>query len=181
MKATAALAALILFAPVVVAAADEAYDHHHPDLYGRRIITNGFEAALTSGTSAVRITNGTAQITVSGDSFAPTYTIQLHALVQAAEETLAKGYDLFRFSPDGTWAGPHRYGYSTRYSYLGPAISMPRVKWGRPLTITMIKGPTPARMPDGEFEARDVLKRLGASNRFKYNEPVGVPDYTERP
>ncbi len=124
--------------------------------------------APASGTT--RIADDKVQIVPADDTPAGRDVTQQAALAWAAETTLAAGYDHFRFSPDGTWAGPAYYGYKAgdrcrrleceRLTDLGRAYSMPVVKPGQPLTITMSKGARPDRIPDGMFEARDVLARL---------------------
>ena len=125
------------------------------------------EMGALGGVRAVRITDDTAQVTASGNAYTDPDTVQRYALRRAAEETVADGYDLFRISSDAdrTSVGSASYGYATggRYSVWGSAFSMPIVKPGQSLMIKMVKGPRPDPMPDGEFDAREVLAHLAGT------------------
>jgi hypothetical protein len=117
---------------------------------------------VLGGVRATRITQDTAQITARGNAYTDPDTIQRYALRKAAEETIADGYDLFRIGSDAdrTLNGSESIGYASgnRYSVWGSAFSMPIVKPGQTLLIKMYKGPAPSPMPDGLFDAREVLK-----------------------
>lgn len=119
------------------------------------------EMGALGGVQASRITADTVQITARGNGYTDADTIQRYALRRAAEETVADGYDLFRISSDAdrTRVGSQSFGYATgnRYSIWGSSFSMPIVKPGQTLMIKMIKGARPNPMPDGLFDAREVL------------------------
>lgn len=120
------------------------------------------EMGLRGGVKAVRITNDTAQITAAGNAYTDEDTIQRYALRRAAEETINDGYDVFRIETD---ADRTRVGSTSstiltsgRHSVLGFGYTMPIIKPGQTLLIRMSKGPAPDPLPDGMFDAREVLK-----------------------
>jgi hypothetical protein len=118
----------------------------------------------TGGVRATRITDDIAQVTASGNAYTDPDTVQRYALRRAAEETVADGFDLFRISADldRSATGTASYGVASgnRYSVFGSGFTMPIVKPGQTLMIKMMKGPKPDPMPDGEFDAREVLSHL---------------------
>jgi hypothetical protein len=123
------------------------------------------EMGILGGVKATRITEDTAQITATGNALVDVDTIQQYALRRAAEETVNDGFDLFRIvgDADRTSSGYETGSFSTgnRRGAWGFGYSMPVVKPGQTITIRMLKGPRPDPMPDGEFDAREVLKFLG--------------------
>jgi hypothetical protein len=125
------------------------------------------EMGALGGVRAVRITDDTAQITASGNAYTDPDTVQRYALRRAAEETIADGFDLFRIegSADRTALGSTTIGsaYGTRYGAFGSAFTMPIIKPGETITIRMLKGPTPNPVPDGEYDAHDVVKYLAGT------------------
>ena len=126
------------------------------------------EMGLLGGVRATRITDDTAQITAAGNAYTDPDTIQRYALRKAAEETVADGFDLFRIegSADRTRVGAETFGsaYGTRYGVFGSSFSAPVIKPGESITVRMLKGPRPDPMPDGEYDAREVLKYLVAQD-----------------
>lgn len=125
------------------------------------------EMGLLGGVKATRITDDTAQITAAGNAYTDADTIQQYALRRAAEETIADGFDLFRIASgaDRTRTGSESFGsYSgNRWGVWGSSFSMPIIKPGQSLMIRMLKGPKPNPMPDGLFDAREVLAHLGGT------------------
>lgn len=134
------------------------------------------EMGALGGVQANRISNDTAQITARGNGYTDPDTIQRYALRRAAEETIADGFDLFRINSDldRTRTGSESYGYATgnRYSAWGTAFTMPIIKPGETFVIRMFKGPAPNPMPDGMFDAHDVLSHLAGT-------PYGGTDHKE--
>ncbi len=130
------------------------------------------QMSLTGGVKATRVTADTVLITAKGNAYTDQDTIQSYALRRAAEETIADGYDLFRIAADTdrTQSGSQSFGYAAggRRSVLGGAFSMPIVFPGQSLTIRMSKGPRPDPMPDGLFDAHEVLGYLAGT-------PYGKP------
>ena len=116
------------------------------------------------GVSASRITQDTVQIAAAGNAYTDPDTIQRYALRRAAQETVDDGYDLFRIvsTADRTATGSESFGstWGGRYAIFGTAYSMPVIKPGESLTIRMLKGPRPDPMPDGEYDAHEVLHFL---------------------
>ncbi|HEY5070524.1 MAG TPA: hypothetical protein VII63_00690 [Caulobacteraceae bacterium] len=129
------------------------------------------EMGALGGVKAVRITEDTTQITARGNAYTDPDTIQRYALRKAAEETIADGFDLFRIGSeaDRTLNGAQSFGYAAgnRYSVFGSAFSMPIVKPGQTLIIKMSKGPRPDPMPDGMFDAHEVLRFAEAADASK--------------
>lgn len=125
------------------------------------------EMGALGGVRASRITDDTVQITAAGNAYTDQDTIQRYALRRAAEETVNDGFDRFRISSDAdrTRVGSATYGSASgnRYAVIGSAFTMPLVFPGQSLMIKMIKGPRPDPMPDGEFDAREVLAHLGGA------------------
>ena len=125
------------------------------------------EMGALGGVRATRITDDTAQITASGNAYTDPDAIQRYALRRAAEETVSDGFDFFRIGTeaDRTRVGSQSFAYATgnRYSLWGSGFTMPIVKPGESLMIKMSKGPKPDPMPDGMFDARDVLAHLAGT------------------
>lgn len=119
---------------------------------------------LLGGVEAARITDDTVQIRAQGNGYTDPDTIQRYALRKAAEETINDGFDLFRIdtSLDRTRVGSESFASASgdRYGGFASAFSMPIIKPGQSLMIRMLKGPRPDPMPDGEYDAREVLKYL---------------------
>ena len=122
------------------------------------------EMGVLGGVRAARITEDTAQITAVGNGYTDVATIQRYALRRAAEETVNDGFDLFRIgdAADTTRQGSESFGsaYGTRYGAFASGWSMPVIKPGQVLMIKMLHGPAPSPVPDGEFDAHEVLKYL---------------------
>ncbi|HEY1750318.1 MAG TPA: hypothetical protein VGG29_03590 [Caulobacteraceae bacterium] len=118
------------------------------------------------GVRAYRITADTAQVTAAGNAYTDPDTVQRYALRRAAEETIDDGFDLFRIveTTDRTRSGETTFGSAIggRYSVFGTGYTMPIVRPGESLTIKMMKGPRPDPMPDGLYDAHEVLKYLAA-------------------
>ena len=134
------------------------------------------EMGALGGVQATRITNDTAQITARGNGYTDPDTIQRYALRRAAEETISDGFDLFHINSDldRTRTGSESYGYATgnRYSVWGSSFTMPIIKPGETFIIKMFKGPAPNPMPDGLFDAHDVLAHLAGT-------PYGGADHKD--
>lgn len=120
---------------------------------------------VLGGVQANRISEDAAQVTARGNVFTDPDVTQRYVLRRAAEETIADGYDLFRVTTDldRTRALIGSFVYSTveGNAFSGPGVSAAFVKPGETLIIKMSKGPRPNPMPDGEFDAREVIKYLG--------------------
>lgn len=120
------------------------------------------------GVRAVRISEDTAQITAAGNAYTDPDTIQRYALRRAAEETVADGFDLFRIvdAEDRTRSGVASFGYANanRYGAFGSAFAAPVIRPGQTLMIKMVRGPRPDPMPDGEYDAHEVLKYLAEND-----------------
>lgn len=119
------------------------------------------QMGFTGGVKATRITSDVALISARGNGFTDPDTIQTYALRRAAEETLNDGFDLFRIQTDEdrTTVGSQSFGSASRgrYSIIGSSYSMPIVKAGQSLMIRMSKGPRPDPMPDGLFDAHEIM------------------------
>jgi hypothetical protein len=126
------------------------------------------EMGPLGGVRGSRISEDVAQITASGNAYTDADTIQRFALRRAAEETVLDGFDLFRIigRGDQTRTGTQTTAFATgRYNWAtGFGYSMPVVKPGETLMIKMIKGPRPDPMPDGEFDAHEVLKFIASAD-----------------
>src|SRR5580658_8637631 len=140
------------------------------------------EMGAIGGVKAVRITNDTVQITAAGNAYTDADTIERYALRRAAEETVNDGFDLFRIAntADRTAVGSESFGSasSTKYGVFGSSFSMPVIKPGETLTIRMLRGPASKPLPDGEYDAREVLRFLagtpcGADHRDCHPGPDG--------
>jgi len=128
------------------------------------------------GVRAARISDDTAQITAAGNAYTDADTVQRYALRRAAEETISDGFDLFRVqgAADRTAIASAAFSSATatRYGVFGSSFSMPIIKPGETITIRMLKGPAPAPLPDGEFDAHEVLKYLAGT-------PYGGADHKD--
>lgn len=120
---------------------------------------------LLGGVEAHRISEDAAQITARGNVLTDPDVIQRYVLRRAAEETVADGFDLFRVATDldrtRALVGSFLYATAAGRSFVEPAVSAAFVKPGETLIIKMSKGPRPNPMPDGEFDAHEVIKYLG--------------------
>ncbi|MFI4933035.1 MAG: CC0125/CC1285 family lipoprotein [Caulobacterales bacterium] len=138
------------------------------------------EMGYMGGVRAVRITDDTAQITAAGNAYTDVDTIQRYALRRAAEETVADGFDLFKVasSADRTATGEQSFGsaYGNRFALFGTSTSMPVIKPGQSLMIKMVHGPRPDPMPDGEFDAREVLKYLAGADASRDHRDCSTID-----
>lgn len=123
------------------------------------------EMGVLGGVQAVRITEDTAQIRASGNAYTDPDTIQRYALRRAAEETVADGFDLFRIDTvmDRTAAGSASMALANggRRGFWASGFSAPIIKPGQTIMIKMLRGARPDPMPDGEYDAHEVLKYLG--------------------
>lgn len=122
------------------------------------------QMGFAGGVNASRITADTAQIVARGNSFTDEDTIQRYVLRRAAEETLADSFEFFRIGSDidRTRVGSQSFGYATGgyRSAFGSAFSMPIIKPGQSLMIRMEHGPQPRPLPDGVFDAHEVLSYM---------------------
>jgi hypothetical protein len=140
---------LTIIAALCLAACSTTY--HDRDVFG--------------GVEAHRISDDTAQITARGNVFSDPDVIVRYVLRRAAEETIADGYDLFRVATDldrtQSVLGSFVVATVERQYYLEPSVTGAFVKPGETLIIKMSKGPRPNPMPDGVYDAREVIKYLG--------------------
>jgi hypothetical protein len=131
---------------------------------------------VLGGVRATRITGDTAQITASGNAYTDTDTVERYALRRAAEETIGDGFDYFRVAgtADRTAVGSSSFGSvsGNRYGAFATSFSMPIIKPGETITIRMLKGPASSPLPDGEYDAREVL-------RFLAGTPYGGGDHKD--
>ncbi|MHB8529628.1 MAG: CC0125/CC1285 family lipoprotein [Caulobacteraceae bacterium] len=138
------------------------------------------QMGVLGGVNAVRITQDTAQITARGNAYTDPDVIQRYALRRAAEETINDGYDLFRIGgdTDRSLNGSQSFGFATgnRRSVFGSAFSMPVIKPGETLMIKMYKGPRPDPMPDGLFDAHEVLRFAEAAAASKDHKDCATVD-----
>jgi hypothetical protein len=117
------------------------------------------------GVDATRISEDTAQVRAAGNFETSPDVIQRYVLRRAAEETLADGFDMFRImdSKDRTLSATSFNSFSTSGRHWGGTFGAGSTM-SRPaetLMIKMIKGVTPAPLPDGQFNAHEVVRYLG--------------------
>jgi hypothetical protein len=126
------------------------------------------EMGYLGGVSATRITADTAQVTARGNAYTDVDTVQRYALRRAAEETVADGFDLFVIDSgsDRTRVGVATSGgvFANGRGAFGYGFSAPIIKPGQTIMIKMLHGPRPDPMPDGEYDAREVLQYLGQAS-----------------
>jgi hypothetical protein len=135
------------------------------------------EMGLTGGVTSVRITGDTAQIIASGNAYTDADTIQRYALRKAAEETSRDGFDLFRIdaTSDRSRTGSAAFGSAsgTHYGVFASAFSVPIVKPGQSMMIKMLHGPAPDPLPDGEYDAHELLSYLASADHKNCTQDGG--------
>ena len=134
---------------------------------------------FTGGVGATQIDANTIRITARGNAFTGAAQIANYAMLKAAEETEARGYDLFLIvqSDDRSRRGAFTTGGSASSqidtfgssatvttTYDPPSIT-PYVKPGEDLIIKIFKGMKPNDAPPNLYNAHEVIMFLGPQVR----------------
>ncbi|HEY3798844.1 MAG TPA: hypothetical protein VGL58_10870 [Caulobacteraceae bacterium] len=122
------------------------------------------EMGAMGGVRATRLTEDTVIISAQGNGYTAADTIQAYALRRAAEETVSDGYDLFRIEGSADRTRQGAVGYGSAYGGFASVYSQQVIKPGESLTIKMLHGPAPSPMPDGEYDARELIKFLSQTD-----------------
>jgi hypothetical protein len=128
-----------------------------------------YEGGLLFGVKATQIDATTLRISSRGNALTQNATIQNYVLLKAAEETVARGYDLFQIvgGRDTSRSGSVSFGSATAYgtynsaTAFGTATSAPFVLPGQDVVVRMMKGEKGADAPPNLFVASEVLRYLG--------------------
>lgn len=135
------------------------------------------EMGLLGGVEAVQIDSNTLRVSARGNGFTDIRKMKDYALLKAAEETVAHGYDVFEvIGTENVTRTLHQS--STSYAYApvtvfgpnGPSFggaSVPVsssetvIKPGEDIVIRMFKGQKASDAPGNVFAAREVIAFLG--------------------
>ncbi|HEY5048428.1 MAG TPA: hypothetical protein VII49_10445 [Rhizomicrobium sp.] len=127
------------------------------------------EMGLLGGVSATQVSSDTMSITAKGNGFTGADTVKNYALLKAADETIAHGFDYFALgdATDESRHGAYSWasGSATRNSWFGSGFSTEMIKPGENVLIKMYHGMKPAEAPDNYFDAHDIENYLGKSIR----------------
>ena len=131
---------------------------------GTILRSRGCASTFQEATRATRVDETTIRITVGGNAYTNSDTVYRFAMMRAASETIAAGYDLFEVveqadttrQRSGVTGGGFNYGTGRNdpiqsYSYVLP---------GQAMTVRLRRGAKPADAPANLFDAREVLRFL---------------------
>ena len=119
------------------------------------------------GVSATQIDSNTVSVSAQGNGYTRPGTIKNYALLKAADETIAHGFDYFATGDlsDESQHGQMSFGSASgnRFGWFGSGFSMETLKPGETIFVKMYHGKKPADAPPNYYDAHEVEAYLGAS------------------
>ena len=129
------------------------------------------EMGLLGGVSATQIDSNTISVTAQGNGYTSNATIKNYALLKAADETLAHGFDYFAIGDQSDESQHGAMSFSSasgnRFGWFGSGFSMETIKPGETVMVKMYRGKKPPEAPPNYFDAHEIETYLGSTIKRK--------------